>query len=106
MCPYKYHSCVIKRITLWFHYLQICAKSKTSQSTKDVTENLDAKLLDLQKKSIPLSGSSAPKSMSTYIAPLTGTLSSSKIDLDSIVSNFETKMQPTTLKEPNNKDNN
>lgn len=83
----------------------ISLKSKTSQSTKEVIENLDAKLLDLQKKSIPLAGSSAPKSSSTYITPLTGTLSSSKIDLDSIVSNFETKMQSTTSKEPNKENN-
>merc|ERR1711890_75564 len=65
----------------------ICVKSKTSQSTKEVTENLDAKLLDLQKKSIPLSGSLAPKCSSTYTTPLSGTLSSSKIDVESIVSN-------------------
>ena len=57
-------------ITLFIHYLQICVKSKTSQYTKEVTENLDAKLLDLQKKSIPLSGSSATKSSSKY-TPLT-----------------------------------
>jgi hypothetical protein len=95
-----------KNITLYINYLQISVKSKTSRSTKEVIENLDAKLLDLQKKSIPLAGSSAPKSSSTYITPLTGTLSSSKIDVDSIVSNFETKMQSTTSKEPNNKENN
>ena len=68
-------------------------KGKTSQSTKEVTENLDAKLLALQKKSVPLSGNSSAKPTTSYISPLTGALSSDKIDVDSIVDSFDNKMQ-------------
>ena len=78
-------------------------RGKFSQSTKEVTENLDAKLIDLQKKSVPLSGSSTSKSTSgSYIKPLTGMLSTSQIDMDSMMDNFKSNMQPTILKEKDN----
>jgi len=77
-------------------------KKKDKISTKEVTENLDAKLLDLRNKSVPLSGSSG-KSQPTHIKPLTGTLTSSKIDVDSVIDDFSTNMQPTIIPEPENK---
>ena len=81
-------------------------KTKDNITTKEVTENLDAKLLDLRKNSVSLSGSTTGKSQSTNIKPLTGTLSSPKIDIDSIVNEFGTNMQPTILPEHANKDKN
>jgi hypothetical protein len=81
----------------------IIVRGKASQSTKEVTENLDAKLIDLQKKSVPLSGSSTSKSTSgSHIKPLTGMLSTSQIDMDSMMDNFKSNMQPTILKEKDN----
>ena len=78
-------------------------KKKDKISTKEVTENLDAKLLDLRNKSVPLSGSSSGKSQPTHVKPLTGTLTSSKIDVDSVIDDFSTNMQPTIIPEPENK---
>ena len=46
-------------------------KKKGNISTKEVTENLDAKLLDLRNKSVSLSGVSVEKCQPTNIKPLT-----------------------------------
>ena len=79
-------------------------KRKDNITAKEVTKNLDAKLLDLQKKSVSLSGTATGKSQSTYIKPLIGTLTSSKIDIESIVNDFSTNMQPTIQPEHANKE--
>ena len=72
-------------------------KKKGNISTKEVTENLDAKLLDLRNKSVSLSGVSIEKCQPTNIKPLTGTLSSSKVDIESIIEKAQsTSMQIET----------
>ena len=60
-------------------------KRKDNISTKEVTENLDAKLLDLRNKSVSLSGSSNDTKQTSSIKPLTGTLSSPQMDIESAV---------------------
>ena len=72
-------------------------KKKGNISTKEVTENLDAKLLDLRNKSVSLSGVSVEKCQPTNIKPLTGTLSSSKVDIESVIEKAQsTSMQIET----------
>ena len=80
--------------------MQINVRGKSSHSTKEVTDKLDAKLVDLQKKAVPLSGISTVKSASigvTQFKPLTGTLSSYQVDVDSIVDTFESNVQTSTI---------
>ena len=60
-------------------------KRKDNISTKEVTENLDAKLLDLRNKSVSLSGVSTDTKQTINIKPLTGTLSSPQMDIESAV---------------------
>ena len=60
-------------------------KRKDNISTKEVTENLDAKLLDLRNKSVSLSGTSNDTKQTLSIKPLTGTLSSPQMDIESAV---------------------
>ena len=80
--------------------MQIGVRGKSSHSTKEVTDKLDAKLVDLQKKAVPLSGISTVKSAPvgvTQFKPLTGTLSSSQVDMDSIVDTFKSNVQTLTI---------
>ena len=60
-------------------------KRKDNISTKEVTENLDAKLLDLRNKSVSLSGVSTNTKPTINIKPLTGALSSPQMDIESAV---------------------
>ena len=60
-------------------------KRRDNISTKEVTENLDAKLLDLRNKSVSLSGVSTDTKQTINIKPLTGTLSSPQMDIESAV---------------------
>ena len=60
-------------------------KRKDNKSTKEETENLDAKLLDLRNKSVSLSGVSTDQKQTLSIKPLTGTLSSPQMDIESAV---------------------
>ena len=60
-------------------------KRKDNISTKEVTENLDAKLLDLRNKSVSLSGVSTDTKQAINIKPLTGTLSTPQMDIESAV---------------------
>ena len=82
--------------------MQINVRGNSSHSTKDVTDKLDAKLVDLQKKAVPLSGISTVKSApvgGTQSKPLKGTLSScfSQIDMDLIVDTFESNVQTSPI---------
>lgn len=70
-------------------------KKSAGQLIKEVTEKLDTKFTDLQKKSVPFSGTCTKVSealLTSKLKPITGTLSSTNVDVDSIVNNFETNI--------------